>query len=112
MADMKVSILVDKVKTGMNVNISRWQAYKTKKKAESLVNGEHKVQYNKLWNYCREVKRANPDSNIFMTTVEDDERENRFETLYVCLNACKTGFLASCRLVVGMDGYHLRRPCN
>ena len=109
MADMKVSTL-DKVKTDVNVNISRWQAYRTKKKAESLVNGEHEAQYNKLRNYCREVKRANPGSNVFMTTVEDDEGEDRFERLYICLNACKTGFLSGCRPVVGLDGCHLRGP--
>nr|XP_027086445.1 uncharacterized protein LOC113708174 [Coffea arabica] len=110
MADMKVNTLTDKVKTDVNVNISRWQAYRTKKKAESLVNGEHEAQYNKLRNYCREVKRANPGSNVFMTTVEDDEGEDRFERLYICLNACKTGFLSGCRPVVGLDGCHLRGP--
>ena len=110
MTDMKVSTLTDKVKTDVNVNISRWQAYRTKKKAESLVNGEHEAQYNKLRNYCREVKRANPGSNVFMTTVEDDEGEDRFERLYICLNACKTSFLSGCRPVVGLDGCHLRGP--
>lgn len=108
--DMKVSNLQDKVKTDMNVNISRWQAYRTKKKAESLIDGDNEAQYNKLWNYCREVERANPSSNVFMTVTEDDEGENRFERLYVCLHACKTGFLAGCRPVVGLDGCHLRGP--
>ncbi|XP_071902879.1 uncharacterized protein [Coffea arabica] len=110
MADMKVSTLTDKVKTDVNVNISRWQAYRTKKKEESLVNGEHETQYNKLRNYCREVKRANPGSNVLMTTVEDDEGEDRFERLYIYLNACKTGFLSDCRPVVGLNGCHLRGP--
>ncbi|XP_027123338.1 uncharacterized protein [Coffea arabica] len=110
MADMKVSTLTDKVKTNVNVNISRWQAYRTKKKTKNFVNGEHEIQYNKLKNYCREVKRANSHSNVFMTTVEDDEGEDRFERLYICLNACKTGFLSGCRPVVGLDGCHLRGP--
>ncbi|XP_027082284.1 uncharacterized protein [Coffea arabica] len=78
-----------------------------KKKAESLVNGEYEAQYNKLRNYCREI---NPGSNVFMTTVEDDEREDRFERLYICFNACKTGFLSGCKPVVGLDGCHLRGP--
>ncbi|XP_027093746.1 uncharacterized protein [Coffea arabica] len=110
MADMKVSTLTDKMKTDVNVNISRWQAYRTKKKAASLVNGEHETQYNKLRNYCKEVKRDNPGSNVFMTTVENDEGEDRFERLYICLNACKTGFLSGCRPVVRLDGCHLRGP--
>ena len=45
-----------------------------------------------------------------MTTVEDDEGEDRFERLYICFNACKTGFLSGCKPVVGLDGCHLRGP--
>ncbi|XP_027067651.1 uncharacterized protein [Coffea arabica] len=76
------------MKTKVNVNIFRWQAYRTKKKAGSLVNDEHEAKYNKLWNYCKEVKRANPDSNVFMTTVEDDDGNDR--------------------PIIGLDGCHLR----
>lgn len=33
-----------------------------------------------------------------------------FERLYVCLQACKEGFKAGCRPVVGVDGCHLKGP--
>mgnify|MGYP004715984297 CR=1 FL=1 len=82
--------------------------YRAKKKAEKLIEGDYAAQYNKLWNYCREVKRANPRSNVFMTVTEDDEGEDRFERLYMCFSACKKGFLAGCRPIIGLDGCHLR----
>ena len=34
----------------------------------------------------------------------------RFERLYVYLEACKQGFKAGCRKLVGVDGCHLKRP--
>ena len=31
-----------------------------------------------------------------------------FERIYVCLDACKRGFLAGCRPLIGIDGRHLK----
>ena len=31
-----------------------------------------------------------------------------FERMYVCLNACKRGFLAGCRPIIEIDGCHLK----
>ena len=33
---------------------------------------------------------------------------NVFERMYVCLDACKRGFLAGCRPLIGIDGCHLK----
>ena len=32
----------------------------------------------------------------------------KFERLYVCLNACKKGFLGGCRPIVRVDGYFIK----
>ena len=32
----------------------------------------------------------------------------KFERFYVCLDACKIGFLAACRPFIGVDGCHLK----
>ena len=31
-----------------------------------------------------------------------------FERLYICLEGCKKGFLAGCRLFIGLDACHLK----
>ena len=31
-----------------------------------------------------------------------------FERIYICLEACKKGFLAGCRLIIGLDASHLK----
>ena len=59
-----------------------------------------------------EVRRTNPGTTIFMK-VEDgtmEKGEHRFERLYVCLQACKEGFKAGCRKLIGIDGCHLKGP--
>lgn len=34
----------------------------------------------------------------------------QFQRLYVCLAACKAGFVAGCRPIIGVDGAHLKGP--
>ena len=31
-----------------------------------------------------------------------------FERLYICLEDCKKGFMAGCRLIISLDAYHLK----
>ncbi|KAL3525266.1 hypothetical protein ACH5RR_013638 [Cinchona calisaya] len=97
-----VSELQDKVHIDLNVNITRNQAYKTKKKVKQLIDREYTDQYSRLWDYCAEVMRANPGSNVFMTITEDENGDDKFERLYVCLEAIKKGFLAGCRRIVDL----------
>ncbi|CAL8155630.1 unnamed protein product [Prunus armeniaca] len=39
-----------------------------------------------------------------------DGDQRRFHRLYICLEACKTGFLQGCRPVIGMDGCFIKGP--
>ncbi|XP_027088749.2 uncharacterized protein [Coffea arabica] len=65
-------------------------------------------KYSKLWSYCEELQKANPNSNVFMNTTENNEGDDEFQRFHVCLNGCKRGFLQGCRYVVGLDGCHLK----
>jgi len=38
--------------------------------------------------------------------------EPRFDRFYVCFDACKRGFLAGCRKVIGLDGCFLKGLCK
>ena len=31
-----------------------------------------------------------------------------FQRMYICLDACKKGFINSCRLLICLDGFHLK----
>ncbi|KAL3525770.1 hypothetical protein ACH5RR_014142 [Cinchona calisaya] len=106
----KVSDFQTKVHNDLNVSITRNQAYLTKKKAEELIKGDYTEQYKSLHDYVAELLRSNLGSNVFLTTQTSGDDDEVFQRFYVCLQACKEGFLAGCKPIVGLDGCHLRGP--
>ncbi|KAH7852996.1 hypothetical protein Vadar_031873 [Vaccinium darrowii] len=102
----------DQVQKDHKVGVSRAQLYKAKALALKMIEGDFDKQYAKLPDYCEELRRTNPDTTVILKTTEDAESggRQRFERLYVCLGGCKKGFLAGCRLVIGLDGCHLKGP--
>ncbi|XP_028123309.1 uncharacterized protein LOC114320353 [Camellia sinensis] len=106
-----------------NVGVSRSQLHRAKRKAHQLIEGNYKEQYAKLWDYCKEIRRTNPETTIVIKVPndvddgideddEDSEEKSRFQRIYVCLGACKQGFLAGCRPFIRVDGCHLKGLYN
>ncbi|XP_042012221.1 uncharacterized protein LOC121760648 [Salvia splendens] len=60
-------------------------------------------QYGKLRDYAEGLKKFNPNSSVFIGT-----DHLIFQNMYVCIDACKRGFLAGCRPLVGLDGCFLK----
>ena len=40
----------------------------------------------------------------------NEKQEPIFQRIYICLHACKEGFKAGCRPLVGLDGCHVKGP--
>ncbi|XP_071909577.1 uncharacterized protein [Coffea arabica] len=106
--NFNVGDFMTKVHKDLGVSITPNVRYKVRAKAKEMIHGDVMFQYSKLWSYCEELQKANPDSNVFMTTTENNEGDDKFQRFYVCLDGCKRGFLQGCRYVVGLDGCHLR----
>nr|XP_027093604.1 uncharacterized protein LOC113714006 [Coffea arabica] len=106
--DFNVGDFMIKVHKDLGVSITPNVGYKVKAKAKQMIHGDFVSQYSKLWSYCEELQKANPDSNVFMTTTENNEGDDEFQRFYVYLDGCKRGFLKGCRYVVSLDGCHLR----
>ncbi|XP_023906332.2 uncharacterized protein LOC112018055 [Quercus suber] len=101
------------------LNISVGKASKARAKAREYVDGAYTQQYNQLWEYCEELRRASPGSTILMKvhTFHDGDLVAEmdlvcgvpyFERRYICLEGCKKGFLAGCRPFIGLDACHLK----
>ena len=77
--------------------------------ATENIQGSHKEQYKKIWDYCETLK----ETNVGITTLLDVERPYldvtaTFQRLYICLAATRTGFKDGCRPLIGLDGCFLK----
>ncbi|KAL5570950.1 hypothetical protein UlMin_020547 [Ulmus minor] len=72
-------------------------------------SGVAQQQYARFWDYCAELKRANPGLTVQMkcTTVPDEDKPH-FQRLYICLEGLKTGWRAGCRPIIGLDGCFIK----
>ncbi|XP_060972424.1 uncharacterized protein LOC115704296 [Cannabis sativa] len=95
---------IDQVKDDFESEVSRWKFYRTRATAMKMIEGDIKDQYALLWDYCEELKRSNPGSTIVLHS----RGVNEFWRLYCCFSACKNGFNAGCRPLIGLDGCFLK----
>ena len=99
-----VDALIKKTKTKFSVDVSRSVAYRARRKAVDVVQGDHKQQYLRLRDYLQAVLDTNLGSRCIVTTFEDPENPAptpRFKYLFYCLAASKEGFLNGCRPFIG-----------
>lgn len=98
----------DYMKRKYGVLLNETKIFKSLKKARKLVEGNEAEQYAKLWDYAHELMKSNPGSTVKMDTVAVSEEERQFQRIYICLDACKRGFKAGCRPLIGLDGCFLK----
>ena len=79
------------------------QCYKAKRMAFKMIHGVEEKQYERLWDYETAIWKWNVGSIVKIQIVS-----NLFKGMYVCLDACKRGFLAGCRLFIRIDCCHLK----
>uniref|UniRef100_A0A2N9J5M7 CCHC-type domain-containing protein n=1 Tax=Fagus sylvatica TaxID=28930 RepID=A0A2N9J5M7_FAGSY len=97
------------IKGKWNVDVSRRQVYRVRKMAAENIQGSHKEQYKKIWDYCETLK----ETNVGTTTLLDVERlcldvAATFQRLYVYLAATGIGFKEGYRPLIGLDGCFLK----
>ncbi|XP_074284509.1 uncharacterized protein LOC141609309 [Silene latifolia] len=104
----KLQIFIQSVFKDIGVEIKYYKAYYAKEKAIKMIYGNDEEQYKRVWDYTETIKKHNPGSSMFVTLSGIDKPPPYFQRMYMCLDGCKKGFVAGCRLVVGLDGCHLK----
>lgn len=103
----RIKFFISTIKREYNVIVGYHKAWKARFRAIMMTQGFAPKQYAKVYDYAGEIMKRNPGSSVFIKPELGPERP-LFQRLYVCLDACKRGFLAGCRPVVGLDGCHLK----
>ena len=57
----------------LHVDVTINQLYRAKKRAMLLIHGDDIEQYGRLWDYFKELRRANPGSTIVLDARVDEE---------------------------------------
>ena len=68
-----------------------------------MIHGAKEKQYERFWDYAATIRKWNVGNTVKIQIVN-----NVFKRMYVCLEACKKGFLTSCSPLIGIDGSHLK----
>ena len=70
-----------------------------------MLKGRFAYQFERARDYCEELKVSNPGTT---TKINLHTPTLHFKRMYVCLAACRTGFLEECRPIISLDACHLR----
>lgn len=72
-----------------------------------------KDYYARIWDYGAEIIRSNPNSTIKICVDRPDPNgPSYFQSMYICLDAVRRGWLQGCRPVIGLDGCFLKSYCQ
>lgn len=104
---MKPSGLIAEVVERWGGKLSHDQAYRAKRKAMELVQGDGIEQFTHLRNYGQELLKSNPNSIVVIQCV-DSNGNHVFERIYVCLEASKAGLAKTCKPLIGLDACFLK----
>ncbi|KAK9098230.1 hypothetical protein Syun_025275 [Stephania yunnanensis] len=100
-----VSDIIQRVKDDLKFHISRMKAWRAKKKAMEMMNGDEKSQYLKLNSYPLELQKTNPGTTVKMT-----QHLGVFQGIYIyiCLAPLKNAYNPGCRPLISLDGCWLK----
>ncbi|XP_061352398.1 uncharacterized protein LOC133297302 [Gastrolobium bilobum] len=98
------------LKEEYKVHVHLKKVTKALRKAKGRIEGCEKEWYAKLRDYLTEILRSNPGSICQMQVIPQPVPNSPpiFSKLYICLDACKKGFKAGCRPLIGLDGCFLK----
>lgn len=103
-----MSTFISVVKRDYGVDINYTQAWRARFRAYLMTQANSSAQYAKVWDYAASLIKWNRGSSAFVKVCLDVPERSLFQRLYICLDACKKGFLSGCRPIIGLDGCHLK----
>ena len=84
----KLNSFSKEVRNKTGVEVSKWQFYRSRKKAMNKIQGSVNKQYLMLGDYCEAVKESNHGTTVNMKLSHEADNP-QFQRLYICFAACK-----------------------
>ncbi|XP_074293096.1 uncharacterized protein LOC141620013 [Silene latifolia] len=75
-----------------------------------MIYGEADEQYKRVWDYAETVIKYNVASSVIVQLGNTENPPIVFKRMYMCLDACKKGFITGCRPILGVNGCNLKGP--
>ncbi|XP_051120940.1 uncharacterized protein LOC127244435 [Andrographis paniculata] len=101
----KASDIREHIQTDYGIDVKYHKAWRGKENAIRAINGGGRDSFSQLPWYCHALRESNPGSII---DCEVEQATKRFQRLFVCLGACRLGFLRGCRPLLFLDGTHIK----
>ncbi|XP_021740410.1 uncharacterized protein LOC110706767 [Chenopodium quinoa] len=90
------------------VEIGYYLAWYARQRAFKMIFGDAYLEYEKVWDYAAVILKYNLGSTGVVKVDRVLNPQPIFQGLYVCFQACKQGFMAGCRPILGVDCAHLK----
>lgn len=102
---LKLMEVMDSVWLDWGIKVSKFMAFKARRKGQALIVGEYKEQFALLPRYGAEIRRSHLNNTIKF------QLSNIFERMYLCFDALRRGFLDGCRRAfISLDICFLKGP--
>jgi MULE transposase domain len=89
----------------LEVHVSRSKCRRCKLLVMNKFLESYTSQYSQIWDYTAALALSNPGNSIIVKIHRvNDESKLYFQRMYTYFDACKRGFRAGCRSVIGLDG--------
>ncbi|XP_010463105.1 PREDICTED: uncharacterized protein LOC104743754 [Camelina sativa] len=90
------------------ISVTRPQCQAARRKALGWISSDYDTQFARLRDYGAEIMESNPGSVVDIATMKNDAGEDVFNLFYVCFDVLRKTWKASCRPLIGVDGYFLK----
>ncbi|KAI3514960.1 hypothetical protein L1887_13708 [Cichorium endivia] len=108
-----VSALRAELQRKFKLDLSYMKVFRTKQLALNKIRGDYERQYSMLRDYGLELQLRNPGTTVKIAVEDEPDLSSTtrvFKRIYICLGALKSGFKASKREILGLDGAFMKGP--
>ncbi|XP_075074387.1 uncharacterized protein LOC142161992 [Nicotiana tabacum] len=111
--DIKLRKLQELIRIKYGVYVGKSICARAKHQVMGQYLGDYKKEFARIYDYADMLRSTNPGSTVVVkTSKEIIPGKEVFVGIYICLHACKVGWLEGYRNVIGFDGAFLKAVCK